>query len=120
MEGYSIEQISHYRILERFTLLQSKFVVASAAGGSTLSSFDMPYGMQAPKFTPDGKAIAFMLTRNRATNIWEQPLAGGPPVQITKFPSGQVCAFAWSVDGKQLASSRGQNKTDVVMMSNFR
>jgi TolB protein len=94
-------------------------VVTSATGGPPLYSFDVPYGMQSPKFTSDGKAIAFLLTRDRATNIWEQPLAGGPLVQLTKFPSGQMFAFAWSADGKQLAFSRGQNKTDVVMMSNF-
>jgi hypothetical protein len=29
-------------------------------------------------------------------------------------------AFAWSRDGKHLAFSRGQQETDVVLMSNFR
>jgi eukaryotic-like serine/threonine-protein kinase len=101
------------------TLLQSNFVVTSATGGTPLYTLAVPYGMQSPRFTPDGKAIAFLLTRNRATNIWEQPLAGGPAVQLTKFPGGQMFAFAWSADGRQLAFSRGQNKTDVVMMSNF-
>jgi len=28
-------------------------------------------------------------------------------------------AFVWSRDGKQLAFSRGQQTTDVVMMSHF-
>jgi Tol biopolymer transport system component len=80
----------------------------------------MPYGMQSPRFTPDNKAIAFLLTRNRATNIWQQPLTGGPMVQITHFPSGDIFSFAWSKDGKKLAFSRGTRKTDVVMMSGFR
>jgi Tol biopolymer transport system component len=75
--------------------------------------------MQSPQFTPDSKAIAYIITRNHATNIWEQPLAGGEPFQLTKFSSGDMFAFAWSRDGKQLAFSRGQRKTDVVMMSNF-
>jgi WD40-like Beta Propeller Repeat len=60
------------------------------------------------------------LTRNLATNIWEQPLAGGNPVQVSKFSSGDMFGFAWSRDGKQLAFSRGQRTTDVIMMSNFR
>jgi Tol biopolymer transport system component len=76
--------------------------------------------MKSAKFTPDGKAIAFLLTRNRATNIWEQPLTGGPPVQLTQFPSDDMFAFGWSHDGKHLAFSRGRRKTDVVMMSHFR
>jgi serine/threonine protein kinase len=100
--------------------MHAVFLIVPARGGPVLHSFDTPFGMQAPKFTPDGKAIAFLLTRNRATNIWEQPLAGGPPLQLTKFPAGDMFAFAWSRDGKQLALSRGRRKTDVVMLSNFR
>jgi Tol biopolymer transport system component len=61
-----------------------------------------------------------MITRNRATNIWLQPLAGGPPKQITNFLNGDMFAYAWSSDGKRLALSRGERKTDVVMMSGFR
>jgi Tol biopolymer transport system component len=99
--------------------MQSKIIVAPAAGGTPVHTFDAPYGMQAPRFTPDGRAIAFLLTRDRATNIWEQPLSGGPLVQLTKFTSGDIFAFAWSKDGKRLACSRGRRTTDVVMMSNF-
>jgi Tol biopolymer transport system component len=98
----------------------SKVVVAPAAGGDPLYTFDAPYGAQTARFTPDSKAIAFSLTRNHATNIWEQPLAGGPLIQLTKFTSGDMFSFAFSKDGKYLAFSRGQRKTDVVMMSNFR
>jgi eukaryotic-like serine/threonine-protein kinase len=101
--------------------MRSKIVVTSVDDQKTaLYTFDTPYGMQAPRFTPDGKAIAFRLTRNRATNIWELPLTGSVPVPLTKFPSGDMFAFSWSWDGKQLAFSRGQLKTDVIMMSNFR
>lgn len=99
---------------------ESKLVVVAATGGAPLHTFDVPFGMQLPVFTPDGKAIAFLLTRNHATNIWEQPFTGGDPVPLTKFTSGEMFSFAWSKDGKQLAFSRGQHKTDVVMMSNFR
>jgi Tol biopolymer transport system component/tRNA A-37 threonylcarbamoyl transferase component Bud32 len=99
---------------------QGKIIVTPAAGGAPLATVDMPYGMQAPRFTPDNKAIAFLLTRNRATNIWQQPLTGGPLVQVTHFLSGDMFAFSLSNDGKQLAFSRGLRKTDVVMMSGFR
>jgi eukaryotic-like serine/threonine-protein kinase len=99
--------------------MQSKIVVAPAEGGNPLYTFDAPYGLQATQFTPDGKALAFLLTRNRATNIWEQPLTGGPLVQITHFSGGDMFSFSWSKDGKQLAFSRGARKTDVVMMSGF-
>jgi Tol biopolymer transport system component/predicted Ser/Thr protein kinase len=99
--------------------MRSQLVVAPAAGGKPLYSFDTPYGVRSAQFTPDSKALAFMLSRNHATNIWKLPLAGTGLVQVTKFTSGDMFAFSWSKDGKQLAFSRGQNKTDVVMMSGF-
>ena len=99
--------------------MRVKLIIAPAGGGAPLHTFDVPYGWQSPVFTPDSKAIAFALTRNRATNIWEQRLTGGDPFQLTNFPSGEIFAFAWSKDGRQLAFSRGKRKTDVVMMTNF-
>lgn len=80
---------------------------------------DVPYGMQSPEFTPDSKALAFLLSRNHATNIWKMGLDGKGLQQITKFTNGDMFSYAGSPDGKQLAFSRGQDKTDVVMMSGF-
>jgi len=99
---------------------RGKIVVSPAAGGPPVDTLDLPYGLQSLSFTPDNNALAFLLTRNRATNVWIQPLSGGPPTQLTKFTSGEMYAFAWSADGKHLAFSRGQRKSDVVMISNFR
>jgi Tol biopolymer transport system component len=100
-------------------MLHANLFVAPADGGPPLHSFDAPYGMRSVQWSPDGKAIAFLLTRNRAGNIWEQPLSGGDLVQLTKFTKDEMFAFAWSGDGKKLAFSQGQRKTDVVMMSNL-
>jgi Tol biopolymer transport system component len=101
--------------------MQAKLVLSPADTPATvLRAFDVPYGMQSPAFTPDDSALAYMLTRQGATNIWQQPLSGGDPVQLTKFTSGEMFSFAWSQEGKQLAMSRGRRKSDVVMMSNFR
>ena len=99
--------------------MEAKLIVAPTEGGKALYTFDAPYGLQGGRFTPDEKAIAFRLTRNRATNIWEQPLSGGEIYPLTKFTSEEMFAFAWSTDGKRLAFSRGLRKTDVVMMSGF-
>ena len=101
-------------------ILQNQFIITAAQGGPALHTLQIPYGMGNQQFSPDGEAMAFLLTRDHATNIWEQPLAGGELVQLTKFTSGKIFAFSWSHDGKQLAFSRGETKSDVVMMSNFR
>jgi Tol biopolymer transport system component len=99
---------------------RGKMIVMTSDTRKPLGEFDLPYGMQNAKFTPDGKAIAFLLTRKGATNVWQQRLSGGDPAPLTNFTSGDMFAFAWSKDGKQLALSRGRRKSDVVMMSNFR
>jgi len=101
--------------------LHAKILVMPAeGGGAPLQTFDAPFSAESFRFTPDNKAIAFMLTRDRATNIWEQPMSGGDIVQLTHFTSGRMFAFSFSPDGKHLAFSRGARKTDVVMMSGFR
>jgi eukaryotic-like serine/threonine-protein kinase len=98
-----------------------KLLVTPANDPKTiLYALDTPYGMESPRFTPDSKAIAFLLTRDRATNIWIQGLKESAPKQLTKFSSGEMFAFDWSRDGKHLAFSHGQQKTDVILMSNFR
>lgn len=121
--GYSQDEKELYYVSQRVEGtgdMHSRIEVVTASGQTPIYSFDVPFGLQSPRFTPDGKAIAFLLSRNHATNIWKQPLTGGSAVQITNFTSGDMFAFSWSGDGKQLAFSRGIRKTDVVMMSNFR
>jgi hypothetical protein len=39
---------------------------------------------------------------------------------LTDFNTGQIFAFDWSRDGKQLAVSRGTINNDVVLISNFK
>jgi hypothetical protein len=47
-------------------------------------------------------------------------LAGGKPKQLTKFTSGLILDFNWFPDGRQLLLARGEMKSDVVLISNFR
>jgi hypothetical protein len=55
---------------------------------------------------------------NGAGNVWEQPLAGGPPKPVTHFTSDKIFSFDWSPDGR-LALSRGTAATDAVLIKNF-
>ena len=120
--GFSADGKLMFHTLQRVVSgnMQNGLVLSEASGKPTLGTFDVPYGMRSPRFTPDSKAIAYLVSRDHAINIWEQPLTGGDPIQLTKFTSGDMFAFSWSQDGKQLAFSRGQRKTDVVMMNNLR
>jgi serine/threonine protein kinase/Tol biopolymer transport system component len=93
--------------------------VVPFGGGSPLYRFDVPMGAFEVHWAPDGQALDYALTRGGASNIWRQPLAGGPPKQITNFKSDLIFFFDWSRDGKQLALERGTISSDVVLISNF-
>ena len=54
----------------------------------------------APRFSPDGKSIAFV----RSDNLYLLPLAGGEAQQLTKISTG-VGDPLWSPDGKSIAFS---------------
>jgi hypothetical protein len=72
------------------------------------------------RWSADGKSLQFLLTEKRTTNIWEQPLTGRKPKQLTKFRSGRIFDFNWSLDHKNLLLARGEVTSDVVLLSNFR
>ena len=100
----------------------SKLAVLSAQTGKTVKTFDAPAGIYREsclRWSPDGKGLQYLLTKGDVTNIWEQPLSGGPPRQMTKF-TGRIFDFNWTEDGKQLLLSRGEVTSDVVLLSNLR
>lgn len=100
-----------------------KLAVISINGGRMEKTFDAPPGVYREaclRWSPDGKALQYLLTKGDVTNIWEQPLAGGSPKQITNFTAGSIFDFNWSPDGKRLLMSRGEVSSDVVLLSNLR
>jgi serine/threonine protein kinase len=88
-------------------------------GGEPLYKFAVPATAEWFRWAPDGKAGDYALTRGGVSNIWRQPLAGGPPKQITNFKSGEIFAFDWSRDGKQLALARGTRSHDAILIGDF-
>ena len=101
----------------------SKLAVISAQTGETAKTFDAPGGIYREsclRWSPDGKALQYLLTQGDVTNVWDQPLSGGPPHQVTRFTAGRIFDFNWTADGKQLLLSRGEVTSDVVLLSNLR
>jgi eukaryotic-like serine/threonine-protein kinase len=96
-----------------------KLGVVPAGGGTLKFISQLPLGAGGLRWSPSGKGLEFTLTRNGAGNLWEQPLTGGEPRQITNFTAGRIFSFAWSRDDKQLLLSRGNFSSDVILISNF-
>ena len=96
-----------------------KTAIIPASGGSPLHVFGWPFGAVGLRWSPKQKGVQYLLTKNGATNVWEQPLAGGALRQITNFTSGRIFSFSWTRDGKQLLLAKGESTSDVVLISNF-
>lgn len=94
--------------------------VIPIGGGAPITKFKVPGGIGGPRWSPDGEGLQYLLTQDGATNIWEQPLAGGEPKQLTKFTSGLIFDFNWSSDHTKLLLTRGGISSDVVLLNNPR
>lgn len=77
----------------------------------------LPAFPQLYRWTPEGLVLQFLRADNGVFNVWEQRLAGGEPRQLTRFTSGRIFNFNWSLDGKRLVMTRGSISRDVVLLN---
>jgi Tol biopolymer transport system component len=96
-----------------------KIGMVATAGGTLQFISPEPMGAHRLYWSPSGKALQYVLVRGAASNIWEQPLTGASPQQLTKFASRLIFDLAWSRDGKQLLLVKGNQTSDVILISNF-
>ena len=95
-----------------------KLAVTPFAGGPPIRIFeDLGYIV---RWAPDGQALTWVKDSGGVSNIWRQPLEGGPPKQITSFSADQITDFAWSYDGRQLAFRRHVTSSNAILVSNVR
>jgi len=66
---------------------------------------------RSPRWSPDGKALAFLSNRSEETQIYLLSLDGGEARPLTKGKNS-VAEFAWSPDGKQIAFLAAEPKTE--------
>jgi Tol biopolymer transport system component/DNA-binding winged helix-turn-helix (wHTH) protein len=105
----------------------SRLAIVPANGGIPVKFLSVPeylkvrnmFFMSELRWTPDGRALAYLASRDGVTHIWQQPLEGGPPQQLTSFSSEQVFSFDWSRDNR-LVISRGFEKNDVILLKDLR
>ncbi len=85
--------------------------------GKTVKTIDIPPTNNILDWSADGRAVLYVDTRGRVSNIWSQPIDGGAPKQLTNFKSELIFVFDLSRDGKQLTVSRGTVSNDVVLIT---
>ena len=80
--------------------------VVPTAGGEPIALVQDDKPDTSPRWSPDGKRLAFLSTREDGSQVWvvdmAQGRAVGKPRQVTKVAT-EVSSFAWSPDGRWLA-----------------
>jgi Tol biopolymer transport system component len=71
------------------------------------------------KWSPDGRSIYFVKAERGIGNIWKQAIAGGSPVRITNFSSGDIDALGVSRD-ERLAFHHSIKTSDAVLIRSLR
>lgn len=79
--------------------------MVSTTGGEAVQLTRNPGNDSSPRWSPDGKRLAFLSVRGEKekakSQIYLLSLEGGDPEQITESKTG-VTSFAWSRDGRQI------------------
>jgi Tol biopolymer transport system component len=100
-----------------------RLAIYPIGGGQPVKLFDITSTVKIGtglSWTPEGHALIYVDTRDGVSNIWTQPIAGGPPKQLTNFKSDLIFRFALSRDGRQLVLARGTQTRDVVLIKDFK
>ncbi len=103
------------------------FRISLKSNGSTAAPFSgLPSAVIAstakevsPRYSPDGKKIAFVSTRSGSEEIWVCGSAGENPTCLTSFRGPLAGSPSWSPDGKQIVfDCRPDGNADIFVISN--
>ncbi|HEY7575386.1 MAG TPA: amidohydrolase, partial [Thermoanaerobaculia bacterium] len=88
-----------------FDLLGDIYAMPSAGGEARAVTSGVAWDMQ-PRYSPDGKRIAFTSDRAGGDNIWVMDRDGSSPVQVSKESFRLTNSPAWSPDGDFIAARK--------------
>jgi len=88
-----------------FDLLGDIYTLPMSGGKATRRTDGRAYDMQ-PRWSPDGRSIAFTSDRSGSDNIWVMAADGSAIEAVTREKDGGLTAPAWAPDGQYLAVRR--------------
>jgi Tol biopolymer transport system component len=88
-----------------FELLGDIYTLPIAGGEAKLIDGGMAFDSQ-PRFSPDGKSIAFLSDREGSENVWIMHADGSDAKQISKEASAEFASPSWSPDGNYVFVSK--------------
>src|SRR6202171_4977065 len=88
-----------------FELLGDIYTMPIAGGEAKLIDGGMAFDSQ-PKFSPDGKWIAFLSDREGSENVWIMRADGSDAKQVSKDPNAEFASPSWAPDGSYVFVSK--------------
>src|SRR6266436_6812011 len=88
-----------------FELLGDIYTLPVSGGEAKLIDGGMAFDSQ-PKFSPDGKWIAFLSDRDGNENVWIMQADGTDAKQLSKDPTAEFASPSWSPDGNYVYVSK--------------
>ncbi|HET9514234.1 MAG TPA: amidohydrolase family protein [Gemmatimonadales bacterium] len=89
-----------------FDLLGDLYTMPVSGGTATRLTDGMAFDAQ-PRFSPDGKKIAFISDRSGGDNVWVMSLDGRDTVQVSNGHEDFTVSPEWTPDGRFVVASRG-------------
>lgn len=84
-----------------FDLLGDLYLLPIGGGTARRLTSGPAWDVQ-PRFSPDGRDVAFASDRGGGNNLWRMPVDGGAPVQVSKEDFRLLNNPAWTPDGQYL------------------
>ena len=88
-----------------FELVGDIYTVPIEGGQAKLIDGGMAFDSQ-PKFSPDGKWIAFLSDREGSENVWIMKPDGSDPKQVSKDPNSEFASPNWTPDSQYVLVSK--------------
>jgi serine/threonine protein kinase/Tol biopolymer transport system component len=105
-----------------YNIPANKIAVIPFDGGEPVKVFDIKSGTTIEptlRWSRDGRSLLYSVTQSSLSNVWSQPLDGGPPRQLTDFKEKLITTFNVAPDGK-LVCVRGVLPRNAALISDAR
>ncbi|MFY9236692.1 MAG: amidohydrolase, partial [Flavobacteriaceae bacterium] len=95
-----------------FDLMGDLYTMPISGGNATAITHGLAYEVH-PRFSPDGKSLAYISDKSGSDNIWLMDLSSKEDTQISKEQKNNFFSVAWSPDGDYLVGAKGRRNINL-------